>query len=396
MSLKSARKTKILYTTADADPQSGAYRSLLYMSREVRKRGFESVLALPRGNNQFKLLLEDELETTYTLRLPRPRLHQPLSYYLKYFFYNAQSVLTYVDIIRKESIALVHINEVLDLAAAVAARIARVPCVCHVRAVLPFPSIVRQGFPRLAVFLANAVISVSCSVYYDLFVQQGIKTNKVVVIHNPAPDPTLFNPDICGESIRTEFGIAQDTFLVTLVGKFEEWKGHDVFVRAIPQVLALFPNTRFMIVGGELDGPLHAKYAGRLKSLPRELGVGGKVIFTGYRSDIPQIMAASDVVPFCSTDLDPFPGVVLQAMAVGRPIIASNIGGPREQIEDGISGLFVEPDNPTALAEKICYLLQNENERKRLGDAAAKRVTSVFNADVFLDSLSNLYKKLLY
>ena len=120
-----------------------------------------------------------------------------------------------------------------------------------------------------------------------------------------------------------------------------------------------------------------------------------KVIFTGYRNDIPQVMAASDVVPFCSIGPDPFPGVVLQGMAVGKPVIASNIGGPKEQIEDGISGLLIEPRNPYALAEAICYLLKNKDERKRLGEAAAERVNSVFNSDIFLMKLANLYQRLV-
>lgn len=388
-------RQKILYTTADADPQSGAYRSLLYMSREIKKRGYDSILVLPQENTPPALLLDEERNQVYMLRFPRPRLHQSLRYHFNYFRYNAQSVYRYVDIIRKEHVSIVHVNEVLDLSAAVAARIARVPCVCHIRAFLPFPFIVKQGFPRLAVLLSNAIICVSGSVYENIFLRQGIDTSKVLIIHNPGPDPNQFHPGVNGDSIRKEFNLDKDTFLVTLVGALHEWKGHAVLIRAAPNVLASFPNTRFMIVGGEIRGVHHAEYAARLKDLPCELVIQEKVIFTGYRTDIPQIMAASDIVPFCSIIPDPFPGVVLQGMSVGKPVIASNIGGAKEQIENGVSGLLVEPGNPTALSEAICYLLQNKAERARLGEAAARRVRSTFKSDVFFGKLSNLYDDLI-
>jgi len=388
-------KPIILYTTADADPQSGAYRSLLYMSREVKKLGYRSVLALPKDDNLSDLLHCKELERVYTLRVPRPKLNQSLRYYLNYFRLNSQSVFQYVDIIRKEQVSLVHINEVLDLSAAIAAKLTRVPCVVHVRAFLPFHWIVQQGFPRIAALLANAVITVSGSVYNNLFVEQGISTGKISIIHNPGPDPSVYHPDVIGESIRGEFGLGKDTFLVPLVGALHEWKGHEILIRAAPQVLTSFPNTRFMMVGGEMAGVHHAEHAIRLKALPGELGIQDKVIFAGYRPDIPQIMAASDVVPFCSIIPDPFPGVVLQGMAVGKPVVASSLGGPIEQIEDGISGLLVEPENPSALADAICHLLQNETERKRLGENAAKRVQSAFSSEIFFKKITNLYDDLI-
>ena len=215
------------------------------------------------------------------------------------------------------------------------------------------------------------------------------------MIHDPGPDPSKFHPGVDGISVRKEFGLDQDTFLVTLVAKLADRKGHETLIRAIPQVLAAFPDTYFMIVGGGLDGDHHREYARGLKSLPRELGVGEKVIFTGFRSDIPQIMAASDIITHCSTYPDPFPGVVLQGMALGKPVIASNLGGPREQIKDQVSGLLVEPGNPTALAEAICSLLEDEEKRASLGKAAASRAKSTFTSDLYFQKLSNLYERLI-
>lgn len=388
-----AKRPKILYTTAEASPQSGAYRSLLYMNRGIEKWGYESALVLPEGNGPHDLLTAEEHRRVYTLPLPRPKLRQPMGYYFNYFRHNARSTGKFVGIIRQEQASVVHINEILDLYAAVAARMAGVPCVCHVRA--HFPSGVGLLFHRMAVLLSNAIVTVSGSVYERMFREKGIDTRKVSTIHNPGPDFAEFHPGVHGASVRREFSLDGGTFLVVLVAKLHEGKGHEILVRAVPQVLASFPNTHFMIVGGELAGPHHREYATKLKALPRELGVQEKVIFTGYRADIPQIMATSDIVTHCSIYPDPFPGVVLQGMAVGKPVIASDIGGPKEQIENHISGLLVEPGNPTALAGAICSLLGDEEERARLGEAAARRVRSTFTPELFFRKLSDLYDGLI-
>ncbi len=182
---------------------------------------------------------------------------------------------------------------------------------------------------------------------------------------------------------------------MVLVAKLSGRKGHETLIQAAPHVLAQFPGTRFMIVGGELEGAHHRSYANKLKALPRELGVQDKVIFTGYRPDIPQIMAAADIVVQGATYPDPFPGVVLQGMAVGKPVIASNLGGPAEQIENRVSGLLVEPGNPATLAETICCLLGDERKRRSLGRAAANRVQPMFTAELFFQKLSGLYERLL-
>ena len=104
-------------------------------------------------------------------------------------------------------------------------------------------------------------------------------------------------------------------------------------------------------------------------------------------------MAASDVVTHCSTYPDPFPGVVLQAMAVGKAVVASDVGGPREQIEDGMSGLLIPPDDPDMLADAICSLLGDPARRAALGEAAALRVASAFSTDSFYRQLAHLYQQ---
>ena len=152
----------------------------------------------------------------------------------------------------------------------------------------------------------------------------------------PVPTRTVFHVGIDGASVRAELGVPDDGFLVVLVSKMVEPKGHEVLLRAAPEVLASFPATRFVIVGGDLDGAHHRRYAGRLRRLPAELGVDHAVIFTGYRGDVAQIMAAADIVTHCSTHPDPFPGTVLQGMSLGKVVIATNLGRCERADRDGV------------------------------------------------------------
>ena len=141
----------------------------------------------------------------------------------------------------------------------------------------------------------------------------------------------MFHVGVDGASVRAELGVPEDGFLVVLVSKLVELKGHEVLIRAIPRVLDTFPQTRFAVVGPELGGEHHRRYAEQLRRLPAELDVGDAVSFMGYRDDVPQIMAAADVITHCSTHPDPFPGVVLQGMSLGKAVIATDLGGQRSR-----------------------------------------------------------------
>ena len=385
-----ASTPKILYTSADGDEQGGALRWLFDMSREIRAWGYGSVLAVqgdPAGHGP---------PATYVLKLPRPRRGRSPAQHAAEVLRTATSAYRLRKIIRDEQIALVHVNEILDVYGGIAARMARVPCVWHVRADMqgwPYP--LRKVLPRIVAALATQVVAVSHSVEDRVFRQQGVRTDKITVIHDAGPDPATFSPGRDGASVREELGVAPDASLVVLVSKLVEQKGHEVLVRAIPRVLRSSARTRFAIVGGELEGAHHRRYADRLKRLPGLLGIEDAVTFTGYRHDISTIMAAADVIVHCSTYPDPFPGVVLQGMAMGRAIIATDVGGATEMIENGISGVLLPPGDPEALAEAICDLIEHPETRASLGRSAAEVVRTRFTADRFYDGLSDLYQSLI-
>jgi glycosyltransferase involved in cell wall biosynthesis len=388
---------KILYTSADASAQSGAFRCLLDMGVEIKNWGYRPLLALPEEPTSASLPEEARTLPLRVLPLPRPRRGRSAAQYAGEILQTAQSAYRLARIIRRERVALVHVNEILDVYGGIAARLAGVPCVWHVRAdVSSWPSPLRRVLPRIVAALASEIVAVSDSVHQEVFRTQGIETPKVSVIHDAGPEPAVFHVGVDGTAVRAELGVPPDGFLVVLVSKLVELKGHEVLIRAIPQVLDTFPQARFAIVGGELDGAHHRRYAERLRRLPAELDIGDVVTFTGYRDDVPRIMAAADVIAHCATHPDPFPGVVLQGMALGKAVIATDLGGAREQIEDGVSGALVPPGDPSALAEVICSLLKDPDERASLGRAAACRVIADFTSESFYRQLSHVYRRLIH
>ncbi len=130
-------KPKILYTTADASPQSGAFKSLLYMSREIEKWGYQPIRVLHEDAKDSLLSTANGYPQDHFIQLPQPKLGQSPSYYLYYCLHHIPSIYKLVGIIKQERVSLVHINGIFDIYAAVAARIARVPCVWHIRSDLP-------------------------------------------------------------------------------------------------------------------------------------------------------------------------------------------------------------------------------------------------------------------
>jgi glycosyltransferase involved in cell wall biosynthesis len=296
-------------------------------------------------------------------------------------------------LIQREQVAIVHVNEILDVYAGVAARVAGVPCVWHVRADLATVPRLRKALSKVVLELADKVVVVSRSVQRRVF--QRREREKVFVMNDPGPDPSRFHTGITGSAIREELGIAREELVVGLIGKLVEVKGHAALLRAAPHVLRRFPHTCFLIVGGAVEGERNAEYASMLRGLPEELGIDGRVVFTGFRSDVPQIMAACDVITHCSIYPDPFPGVVLQGMALGKPVVASNLGGAKEQIQEGVSGLLVDPRDPWSLASAITSLLSSPGTRDALGKTAAEQVRTRFTPEIFLDNLTGLYRDLL-
>lgn len=182
---------------------------------------------------------------------------------------------------------------------------------------------------------------------------------------------------------RAELGMAGDGPVVGIVGRLQRWKGVDVLVRAMPTVIRRFPNATCAVVGGE--HPLEPGYLTELTGLTTQLGLDGNVAFAGLRPDPERWMQAMDVVVHAS-DREPFGIVIVEAMSLGKPVIATDAGGPSEIVTNGVDGLLVPFGDHAALAAAILRVLEDSELAARLG-AEARRTASRFGAGEFAENL---------
>jgi glycosyltransferase involved in cell wall biosynthesis len=179
---------------------------------------------------------------------------------------------------------------------------------------------------------------------------------------------------------RAELGVKDDEVLFGVFGRLQRWKGQDVFVEAAAEAARLRPATRFIVVGGSVFG-LEPEFAAALKQRVSTLGLEGRIQFTGFRDDVARLMSACDVVCHTTRVAEPFGMVVIEAMDLGRPVIATAGGGPSEVIVSEQQGVLTPPDDPCALARQMLRLADDAELRARIGAGGAARVHADFRTE---------------
>lgn len=194
--------------------------------------------------------------------------------------------------------------------------------------------------------------------------------------------------------LRRELGWPDDAVVVAHVARLQRWKGADVFIRAVAIAARRVPEARFAVVGGSLYG-WEQEFGESLSRLAAQLGLEDSLAFLGHRDDALAVMAACDVVVHSSLRPEPLGLVVPEAMAMGRAVVASRTRGPEEVIDDGQTGLLVQPGDEAALADAIMALVRDPAGRIRLGEAAASAVHARWSGPSMAAEFATLYTQLL-
>lgn len=275
---------------------------------------------------------------------------------------------------------VVHANSVrAGLATAVAARWGAPPSVIHVRDVLP-PGPAARAITRAVVAQPGAVVCISHYVARR-FAADGRCRLPVSVVPN-AVDLARFDPVRADRgATRAQLALPADAPVLAIVGQITPWKGHDTAVRALHVVRRTHPAARLLIVGDvKFDAPAtrlrNRSYLAELRQLVDALGLGDAVRFTGERQDVAEILGAVDALLVPSV-AEPFGRTVIEAMAMGAPVIATDLGGPAEIIEHGVTGLLAPPGEPARWAEAVNRVLADpDGARARTACGRAVAVES--------------------
>jgi len=243
---------------------------------------------------------------------------------------------------------------------------------------------------KWAIRKADGVFSISDFVTESLR-RFGKPGDRIHTILN-AIDTANWDPEVRGDGVRREFGIEADAPLLVSVSRLFAEKGQPELLSALPLVRERVPNVKLLIVGDET--PFSRGFVDQLKRQSEQLGVADAVVFTGPRSDIAQVMAASDV--FCLPSYEePFGLVYLEAMAMRRPVVALANGGTPEVVEHGQSGLLSDYRDIPKLAQNIVELLTDGQLRTRLGSNGRARVLEHFDAKRMARDAARAYERVL-
>lgn len=239
-------------------------------------------------------------------------------------------------------------------------------------------------FERLSNAMTSLVIANSHAVRADVIRQEQLPPRKVIVIHNGVDcarflvtAPTTLARELQLEGAET---------VVTVVANFIDYKGHRFFFEAWKRVAETIPSAVAILVG---DGPERAKWEERLMAD----AVGSSLRFVGSRRDIPAILALTHIVVHPSLE-EGFSNAILEAMAAGRPVVATAVGGNSEAVEDGKTGILVPAGNSEALAEAILTLAREPARRLQMGSAGRERVARHFSADQMISAYESVYERL--
>lgn len=293
---------------------------------------------------------------------------------------------------KRHDIDLVHCADVLGVRyAAVAAKLARLPLLCHVRNRYTQ----MEGYSRRGLWLVDKFAFVSQETWYAF--DYSIAPRCGVVIYDGIEiDPSLDEEQSqnIAREVRAEFGIENTTRIIGMVARVNPQKDYETLIRAARRVVAAENDVCFLIVGGNSDAEAHRRHYELVKNWLAANDVTAKFIFTDFRRDVKRLIRAMDIFVLC-THLEGLPLVLLEGMAQGKPVVATAVDGIPEIIINEQTGLLHQHRNAEELAAKLLTLLRNKELADDLGRAGQEFVHENFTADKFATQMISLYESML-
>jgi glycosyltransferase involved in cell wall biosynthesis len=293
------------------------------------------------------------------------------------------------DIIKRERIQIVRTHQYhANFYGRIAAKKSKVPCiVASVHNVYTRDKkLHRRIINRFLARFTDKIIAVSEEVKMDILKYDRISEDKVQVIYNGV-DLNAFNESFDKEQIKSKLGINPNVPVIGTVGRLTEQKGHIYLLQAILKLKHKFPDIKVLIVG---DGPLMDE----LKSYTSSSGLSNNVIFTGFRRDIPALLSIMDIFVFPSL-WEGLPNALIEAMASGKAIIASNLPQIKEVLDSDGLGILVPPKDSDSISQSINFLLKNEKIVKKMGNSAKNMACTRFNIENTVKIYEKMFEKIL-
>jgi glycosyltransferase involved in cell wall biosynthesis len=344
---------------------------------------FSQIVCYLRGHDEQVTELEQLGHDVISLNVSKKKLRR----------LQPRAVLQPAKIIKEREIDIVHCQRHKPavygaLAAYITGKNLKV--ISHVRGLHRTRSFKRKLLNGISFRRISRIIAVSDAVRHDIVRTNLLSSSdKVVTIYNGIDVKAFMDVDLSREEARTRLGLSdKDAFVYGTVGRLEETKGQEVLLRAFARVWGQYPKSWLIITGkGNLES--------ELKALAARLKIQERVVFTGYRTDIPAVLKAYDVFVLPSV-AEGLPGALLEAMATGIPVIASRVGGVPEILNDPGLGIMVSPSSVDELASAMERLFSmNDTRRSMIGKALRERVLEEFTPAKMIAAITKEYVTLM-
>lgn len=363
----------------------GAQEIVLYTLQNLNQERYNLFLV----TNDKGILMEEAKRMKNTKAFFIPELIRPINP-IKDFI----ALIKLFHFCKKEKIDIVHTHSSkAGILGRWAARLAKVPIITHT--IHGWGFYPRQNFlkRKLFIFLEKITAKITDNLIVvsqaniGTGIQNGIGKKEKYALIRAGIKPSLFQ-DVKVNTVgkKKELALEEDTKVVGMIAPFKPQKAPLDFVKVANQVIEKRPGTQFLLIG---DGKLRPE----IERLIKELNLEKKVILTGWRKDIPQILKAIDVLALTSR-WEGLPRVFPEAMASELPIVATKVDGASEAIEEGVNGFLVSAGDTRSMAEKIITLLDNPEMAKEMGRKGREKVFPEFDIDLMVEKIDDLYQEL--
>lgn len=344
----------------------------------------ELLLRLKESFNVSVVCIRDKGELAHLLEEKSIKVH--VSYFKGRFA--PKSLLNLASLLKRENIHIVHTHMYRpNISGTIGAFIARTPVIIsHVHTVHQWDTKRQIFMDRIITGIRDKTIVVSEEVKKAYLEKVNPNPEKIKVIYNGV-DPKIYKIEKKLSGIRAELNIQDGIPVIGIAGRLAPEKDHITFLEAAKIVLDSNPRACFLIVG---KGPEEKN----IKAYIEKLNLKDKVKIVGYREDIPQVLSALDIFVLSSVR-EGFSLAILEAMAAGKPVIATDVGGNKEAVVDGETGFIVPKKDPSSMASKILSLVCNPDLRAMMGENGCQRVAKKFSIENMVSETADLYIEIL-
>lgn len=380
----------ILFLHAGAE-MYGADKVMLDLIRNLDKKEFSAHVILPCDGVLVEALKKEGISVEV---IPYPIMRR------KYF--NSKGIIRYgfgllkyskkiTGIARERKIDIVHTNTAATLEGCFVSKKLHIPQLWSIHEIIVNPKLMFKLTSRWISKYASITITDSGAVKQHLMTSGCFQDDDIHVIYNGV-DANRFKPENDSTYLRKEWNIPEGSKVIGMMGRVNSWKGQGDFLKAANIVMAKYPDVYTVFVGSAYEGEEWRER--ELVEAIAQSPYKDRIINQGYRTDSEGIYKLYDIFVLPSTNPDPLPTVVLEAMATGKPVVGYKHGGVCEMVADGENGLLAEVRDPEDLAAKIMKLLDDDKLRVKMGEASRKRLLEKFSIESYIDKYSSEYRLL--